>query len=95
MIFHNIKPERVAPYGYKWTDQGLVPDLYQSKVVTLIFSLAGAGVTSDEIYYLLRKYKVSKLTEERELDFEQLRREMLELIQAWRIESGARPIEMN
>ncbi|WP_041272686.1 hypothetical protein [Desulfitobacterium hafniense] len=94
MIFHK-KTERVAPYGYKWTDQGLVSDPYRSKVIALIFSLAGAGVTSDEIDYLLRRYDVPKLTEEREIDFEQLKGEMLELIQAWRLESGSRPIEIN
>ncbi len=95
MIFTNKKVERSAPYGFKWADQSLVAEPYQAKVVKLIYSLAAAGVTSDEIEYLLHRYKVPKLTEEREIDFEQLKGEMLELIQARRIELGARPIEIN
>ena len=95
MIYSNKKVERSAPYGFKWADQSLVADPYQAKVVKLIFSLAVTGVTPDEIEYLLHRYKVPKLTEEREIDFEQLKGEMLELIQAWRLELGARPLEMN
>jgi len=59
-----------------------------------MFDLAAAGVTSDEIEYLLPRFKVPKLTEERKIDFEQLKAEMLELVQEWRLELGAAPIEM-
>lgn len=53
-----------------------------------------AGVNPDEIEFLLLDFKVPKLTEEREIDFDQLKAEMLELMQVWRLEAGGRPIEM-
>ena len=94
MKYTNKRPGEYAPYGYKRTAEGLVPDPYQAKVLKLMFDLLAAGVTSDEIEYLLPRFKVPKLTEEREIDFEQLKVEMLELVQEWRLELGASPIEM-
>lgn len=83
------------PYGYKLTDKGMVPDPYQAKVVRLIFDLVVAGVFPDEVEYLLPKYKVPKLTKERKIDFKQLKLEMLQEVQAWRLEEGRKPLEIN
>lgn len=84
-----------TPYGYKLTEKGMVPDPYQAKVLRLIFDLLAAGVSTDEVDYLLPKYKVPKLTEKRKIDFEQLKAEMLKNVQAWRLEAGGKPLEIN
>ena len=45
--------------------------------------------------YLLPKFRVPKLTEKRKIDFELLKVEMLKQVQAWRLEEGQEPLDIN
>lgn len=87
--------KRSIPYGYRLTDQGLEPDPYQSKVVKLIFDLTAVGVTPKEIEYLIISvFKVPKMAETRPINFEELKREMIQFVQDMRQEEGMKPLEL-
>lgn len=52
---------QIPPYGYKIEGGKLVPDLYQSKVVKLIYELGALGLDPElEIRPLLNELKVPK-----------------------------------
>lgn len=67
------------PFGYKSSNDKIVTDEYQSKIMAY-------GLNEEEIKNLLDEFKVPK-TYEREINFDSLKKQMIQLAEKWRQEN--------
>lgn len=77
---------KINIYGYKFNDDKILKkDEYQSKVVKLIYDLGVYGLNEREIKNLLNEFKVPK-NYEKEIDFNNLKQQMIQRAEKWRQE---------